>query len=213
MMRLLPHGPRRLVRLMRNMSWTQRKMFLVRRTKRILTRRMDDKRVRQTATPKHILFICHGNIMRSPYAAASLAHIAQNNGAGPTVQIKSAGLFAPPGRSADHRARRLAAMRGFSLESHTSTPVTPDLVGWADIILVMDAYNEVELSLRHPDALPKLALLGDFGRLRDEPVDIDDPYPEAEEDVAVIFARIDRAIALLWNDVRDPGSGTGALRH
>jgi len=53
------------------------------------------------------------------------------------VEVRSAGTSAVPGSPASGGARRVALRHGLSLEYHSSTQLSAELVGWADIIMAM----------------------------------------------------------------------------
>jgi len=73
-----------------------------------------------------VVFICYGNICRSPYAAARLRHMLATSGV-TGVEVDSAG-FVAPGRPADRQAAAIARERGTELGAHWSR-----LVGEADV--------------------------------------------------------------------------------
>ena len=113
----------------------------------------------EVGRPQSVLFVCRGNILRSPMAAALYRRELASNGRG-DEDVFSAGLIPPGGRPADPRGRRLAPSFGVSLEDHSSQVVTEDLVARADLIVAMDRDNEARLVARFPNAGRKLVLLG-----------------------------------------------------
>src|SRR6202022_3959743 len=105
---------------------------------------MRPRRTERPASIRRVLFVCHGNIIRSPMAAALLRkHLAGYDGA--AVSISSAGLEAKQGRPADSRALLVAKEFGVSLDDHCAEELTSELVRRADLILVMDYTNEAKL--------------------------------------------------------------------
>jgi protein-tyrosine-phosphatase len=66
---------------------------------------------------KHILFVCTGNICRSPFAEGLLKKLAQKNGLDDIVS-DSAGLLALPGNSATSLAQKVAAEYDVDLSRH-----------------------------------------------------------------------------------------------
>lgn len=130
-----------------------------------------------------VLFVCHGNIIRSPMAEALLRKQLDTIDAG-SVAITSAGLRSKPAERADERARTLAPEFGVSLESHRPRSLTREMVEHADLIFVMDFRNEAILLTRHPEARSKLLLLGALAsRDRGRSVEILDPYEGGLDDV------------------------------
>jgi protein-tyrosine phosphatase len=133
------------------------------------------------ASARSVLFVCHGNIMRSPMAEALLKRRLASSNAG--VSICSAGLHAEGGRPADARVQVVARSYGVSLEHHRAERVTDAHIGRADLILLMDVLNEAELLGRYPHARPKTLRLGSWlgdGR-RDR--EIFDPYDGDDTDI------------------------------
>ncbi len=125
-----------------------------------------------------ILFVCHGNIIRSALAEALLRHELPEG----SPRIASAGVGARPGRESDARARAVARELGVSLEQHRARPVTDALLAGADVIFVMDELNVALLLALHPQAQPKLRFLGEWNTGAESRV-IADPYRGSLEDV------------------------------
>jgi protein-tyrosine-phosphatase/predicted ATP-grasp superfamily ATP-dependent carboligase len=142
---------------------------------------------------RSILFICSGNIIRSPFAEQVLKQTlgAENQA---SFRIASAGLHARPGRPADPRAARVAASLGIDLHAHRAQPITPDLIAASDTVIGMDLANEAIFRRRYPGAVSKFRLLGDLSP-GGEP--IPDPYAGTESDIAAVYARIRSAITAL----------------
>lgn len=83
-----------------------------------------------------ILLVCRANMARSPLAAALLDKALTDAGAS-GYEVASAGVQAVEGAPAAHGTVVLAAERGLDLEGHRSRPVTPELVGGADLVTTM----------------------------------------------------------------------------
>lgn len=84
-----------------------------------------------------VLVLCRGNVNRSAAAAAVLSRDSR-------LQVRSAG-FLTQGRRAAAKMRRAMKARGYDLEEHRTTKCTPELLEWADTIIVMDARNESDV--------------------------------------------------------------------
>ena len=82
----------------------------------------------------HILFLCHGNICRSPYAAAALRERLRGTSVG---TIDSAGFYGP-GRSPPAVAVGAARKRGVDLAAHRSKMASEATLRRADLVVVMD---------------------------------------------------------------------------
>jgi protein-tyrosine-phosphatase len=138
-----------------------------------------------------ILFVCHGNIIRSALAAELTRHHAAAMGI-QHDRVTSAGVFAKAGREADARAVAAGASLGVDLSAHRAQPLSAPLIESAAVVYVMDRLNEAELLARFPQAESKLRRLGALAT--DEHGDIiADPYVLDAAAVAAVAQRIDRA--------------------
>jgi protein-tyrosine-phosphatase/predicted ATP-grasp superfamily ATP-dependent carboligase len=155
-----------------------------------------EPRFRPADSTNTILFVCNGNIMRSPLAAALLRR-ALNDGVGAATRIQSAGLHAVPGRRAEPLACSIAGELGISLGEHRAQSVSSELVAGANAIFVMDRFNEAELLARYPDTAGKVFLLAMCDGEHNGRLDITDPYGHPPETVRECFARISASVACL----------------
>jgi protein-tyrosine phosphatase len=154
-------------------------------------------------TVRGVLFVCQGNIIRSPFAAGLfprlLPLVLQQR-----ISTASAGLRTTPGKTADPRAIQLAKEFGVSLDLHRTQRLTPALVEDADLILVMDTLNVARFMVDHPYALHKLFMLGAFcGSEKISRPEIPDPYNGDLDDVRRCYETISHRLS----------SFTGALAH
>jgi len=85
---------------------------------------------------RRILFVCSGNTCRSPLAERLALRQAEERGL-EKVEVRSAGTFAGRGAPASSGAVLAARRKGLDLSGHRSTPLGPELVEWADLILAM----------------------------------------------------------------------------
>lgn len=143
-----------------------------------------------------VLFVCHGNILRSAVAEA-LYRARVTTGLAPAgSQAESAGTAARDGGPADPRGMAAAREMGLRLDGHRAERLNETLVERADLILVMDYLNEADVVARFPAAAAKVRLLGSFldgGR----PTEIRDPYTGTAEDVKASFRVIAAAVDAL----------------
>lgn len=124
---------------------------------------------------RNILFVCTGNICRSPFADDLLKRFVAQKGFEDIV-ADSAGLLALPGNSATHLAQRVAAEYGVDLSDHKAKSVSKDLIAWSDIVLVMEKSHEQALLAAFPEAAGKIFLLRHFARYGSRRRGIADPY-------------------------------------
>jgi protein-tyrosine phosphatase len=126
---------------------------------------------------KRVLFVCLGNICRSPTAEGVLRHLAAKEAPGLALDIDSAGtadyhIGAPP----DPRSQHAAFKRGIDISGLQARQVAADDFARFDLILAMDAENLRELRALQPrNSRAAVRLFLDYARdlgLRDVP----DPY-------------------------------------
>jgi ribose 5-phosphate isomerase B len=90
------------------------------------------------------------------------------------VEVRSAGTMTGGGSPASEGALLVCREAEVDLSSHRSTPLTHELVSWADIILCMENYHATTVIDLVPSASAKTHLMGEFGPA-DEPLEIPDP--------------------------------------
>ncbi len=105
-----------------------------------------------------LLFVCSGNICRSPMAAGLADRVAMELGL--EVEIRSAGTLGIVDRPADPKMVAVAREIGIDLRDHRSQGLTAELVGWADRVLVMELEHAEAVTVLHEGAVPKIVQLG-----------------------------------------------------
>jgi protein-tyrosine phosphatase len=144
--------------------------------------------------PVRLLFVCLGNICRSPTAEGVMRHLLHERGLTDHVQLDSAGtggwhVGAPP----DERATAAAARRGVVL-SGAARQVTVDDFAEFDLLLAMDAANLQALRrLAPPGTEHKVRLLAD--------VDVPDPYYGGDGGFDTVLDLVDRACRRLLDEI------------
>lgn len=134
---------------------------------------------------RRVVFICSGNICRSPYAAARARLLG--------IESASCGLAASGGAGADPAAARNAAMRHVDLSTHRSRPYEGFEVSEGDL-LVMFEPNQVT-SLNGHSAGAQVTLHG-LWALRRQPY-IADPYGRSDHYFQHCFTLIDQGVATI----------------
>ena len=142
-----------------------------------------------------VLFVCMGNICRSPLAEAAFRHAAA--GVGLNVVVDSAGTGGwHAGDAPDRRAQAEALRHGIDISAYRARQVTQEDFRRFDLILALDADNLDDLRrIAPPDATAQLALLLDHaeGRAGESVID---PYYGNQDG----FART-------WQDVSAAAEG------
>ena len=139
-----------------------------------------------------VLIVCHGNIIRSPFAASLLARSLAGS---PSVSVASAGLEAERGRPSHPFAVQTAASRGIDLSGHAAAPLTLEAVTGSDVIFVMDVPQLVALKRRFPAARRKTFLLACLAS--DQPLEIADPVDGAPSVFQRCYEHISQAVKSL----------------
>lgn len=149
-------------------------------------------------TPRAILFVCLGNICRSPLAEGVFRHVADANGFAGRLLIDSAGtggwhIGSPP----DPRSVEVAKRNGIDISGQTCREVTDADFARFDMILGMDCSNVDELVARAPDgAGDRVGLFMDVALGRAE--EVPDPYyggASGFDDVYRMILTASRALA------------------
>ncbi len=134
-------------------------------------------------TSQRILFVCLGNICRSPAADGVLHHMAQERGLNHLLEIDSAGTYGGhAGDAADRRMRETAMCRGYNL-THRSRQITEDDMYYFDRIIVMDDNNlrDVERLAPTLETKHKIERFADLVHNIPDVHYVPDPYYEGRE--------------------------------
>ncbi len=150
-----------------------------------------------------VLFVCMGNICRSPTAHGVFRQLVQDQGLADRIEIDSAGTHAyHVGEPPDRRARQTAARRGIPLDDLRARQVVTDDIDYYDYVLAMDQDNYHGLSAICPPGMErKIGLYLDYAadlRLREVP----DPYYGGPDGFEEVFDMVDAAAKGLLADIR-----------
>jgi protein-tyrosine-phosphatase len=148
------------------------------------------------ANIRNILFVCAGNICRSPMAEWQLKALLWEKPI-TGMRVGSAGLIALPGNSASYHALRVAKENSISMEEHKARLITAELIDNADLILVMESHQGHELIADHPQASEKIFLLRHFARYGSRERGISDPYGRNLEAYRFCFEDIKECVESL----------------
>lgn len=124
---------------------------------------------------RSVLFVCMGNICRSPAAEGVFSKLVADAGRAEEFEIDSAGTISyHSGDPADHRMRAAADRRGYRLDS-IARRIREDDFDRFDLILTMDEENYDIVRSMHPGGRAQVVRLCDFSS--DGHVDeVPDPY-------------------------------------
>lgn len=167
--------------------------------------------------PRSVLFVCKGNICRSPFAE-HLGTRLQGEGIISGVRFASAGLHVPRSISSPEQAIQVARQFGVDLEGHRSQAISVELVAAYDMIIAMEAWQYEELRTlfrQHSEKLFLLPLLDSNGLGRGlgaADFNIQDPFGGPLSAYNACFSRILRNVKCLLGCIRDPHSMGGNVR-
>lgn len=137
-------------------------------------------------TARSVLFVCTGNICRSPLAEGIFLHLAAERGEAAFYRADSAGTGGwHQGHAPDSRSVRVARLNGIDISAQRARKILGQDFERFDLILGMDSGHVRELQALAPPALTgRIHLFGRFATGRD--FDVPDPYyggPDGFEDV------------------------------
>jgi len=150
-----------------------------------------------------VLFVCMGNICRSPTAHGVFRELVRNEGLGDLIAIDSAGTHAyHVGKPPDERAQATARSRGFDLSDLRARQVRPEDFIEYDYVLAMDDENYVTLEAQCPsEHLNRLRMFLEFAP--EEGVrEVPDPYYGGAKGFEYVFDLVDAASRGLLQDIR-----------
>lgn len=151
---------------------------------------------------KRILFVCLGNICRSPAADGIMHSIVANEGV-TDIEIDSAGTGRYHiGQLPDQRMRIHGRRRGLDL-NHICRQVTTSDFSDFDIIIGMDAANVADLHrlAPSPEAETKIVAMSDFFNPSTRFDYVPDPYYEGAEGFELVLDLLQEACQNLFNAI------------
>jgi protein-tyrosine phosphatase len=137
--------------------------------------------------PSSALFICLGNVCRSPFGERALAR------RGTGLRVESAG-FILPGRPPPDDALTVARGRGVEHADHVSRTVTPEMLTAADAVFVFDRFNVKRLRAAPGVRMDRVFWVGDFDPEWAGKRAVVDPWGKGSVEFERIFLRIERCV-------------------
>ena len=149
-----------------------------------------------------VLFICLGNICRSPAAQGILEHIVRENGMEDKIEVDSAGIYGGhSGAHPDRRMRTAALYRGYGLKHVARQVRSLDFLDF-DLIVAMDDQNYEDLMHLAPsvEATHKIRRMADF--LTTHKISyIPDPYYMGAEGFGMVLDLLEEGCRNLYKTI------------
>ncbi len=155
--------------------------------------------------PVKLLFVCLGNICRSPAAEGVMQYKVRQEGLDGQIFCDSAGTYGGhAGERADSRMRRAAGARGYDLGSISRQLGTDDFARF-DMILTMDDANYERVHRLAPslEAARKIFRMTDFCRRNPAATHVPDPYYEGAEGFETVLDLLEDACEGLLDSIRN----------
>lgn len=156
-----------------------------------------------------LLFVCTGNICRSPTAEAVMRAKLEAAGLDGTVAVDSAGLTGwHVGEPPSGPAVEVARARGYDLSGLRAREVAPQDFHRFDRIFALDRGHHRGLLALCPDGhFDRLRLFREASARQGESLDVPDPYGRATEDYEAAFELIERGCEAILQELKDELSG------
>lgn len=152
-------------------------------------------RLRRLRLPARMLFICEGNIYRSPFAAGvMMGRLPERVRA--ECLIGSAG-FTGPGRPSPVDAIALASDLGIDLTAHRSSLVHAAMITEWDVFVVMNNRQARHLIARYTIAANRIFVLGDLDPMPIDRRAIPDPWDDPANILQGCYARVVRCTEMM----------------
>ena len=150
-----------------------------------------------------VLFVCMGNICRSPTAEGVFRHLVTKMNMNSMIESDSAGTHAyHVGEQPDRRAQMAAKQRGIDLSDLRARRVMLADYESFDYILAMDNDNYNILVSQSPaHAKPKIKLFMDFAVQRNEQ-EVPDPYYGGQRGFDIVYEMVEAASQGLLEDIK-----------
>ncbi len=141
----------------------------------------------------HFLFVCTGNVCRSPMAEGIFKSLTKNK---PNLTCESAGTFAYNGFPASPNAQQASKKYGVDISYHLSQLITNELLEKSDVILVMTNNHINALKQSFSEYCGKVFLLKEYGLSDKNPSELNivDPIGRDFDTYEKCYLEIEEAI-------------------
>lgn len=158
--------------------------------------------------PRAIMFVCQGNVCRSPLAQALFEHMVERRGLQKRYKADSTGVSSyHVGENADPRMRETAARHGVSVRHRARAVTRRDLAGH-DLILAMDRDNFAILQRMAQDdeQRARIRMFREFDPQPDADHDVPDPWYGGMDGFETVYQIVERTCAALLDELEEQPS-------
>jgi low molecular weight protein-tyrosine phosphatase len=157
---------------------------------------------------RSVLFICTGNICRSPTAEGVFRKMVADAGLAHAIRVDSAGTHAyHVGEPPDTRSQAFARARGYDLSGIRARRIDTGDFGAFDLILAMDRdHHEILVRMAPPAARARVGLMLTYARSA-KTLDVPDPYYGGPEGFELVLDLIEEAATGLLASLQDEQAG------
>ena len=152
-----------------------------------------------------VLFVCLGNICRSPLAEGVLKYKVNEENLESEILVESAGTSGwHIGESPDPRSIEIAEQNGIHLDSYGRKAVSEDFAEF-DYIVAMDRNNYADLKKlpgSSKEGAAKLVLMRDFDDMG-QGQDVPDPYYGGDDGFRHVYELLDRSCQNLLDEIKE----------
>ena len=155
-----------------------------------------------------LLFVCMGNICRSPLAEGIFLHLAKEGGRQDRYRVDSAGIGDwQVGNAPDPRSEAVANVHGIKLVCRARQVSTPEDFEEFDLLLAMDRQNQRDLFHLSPtEHHGKIRLMRSFDPEGDSDSEVPDPYLGGQKGFDNVYDMLHRSCTVLL-DMLEQGGG------
>jgi len=151
-----------------------------------------------------LLFVCLGNICRSPTAEAIMLKLVADAGLSDVIKVDSAGTSGyHAGEPADARMRQFGEKRGYRFLTK-SRQITSEDIHDFDLIVAMDRSNlsNIQRLVKGDDLLPKIVEMADFADERMPFHEVPDPYFGGDAGFEHVVDLLESSCRMLLSDIK-----------
>jgi protein-tyrosine phosphatase len=144
-----------------------------------------------------VMFVCLGNICRSPLGEVIFRHLVETRGLGDKFHIESSGTGSwHVGEPAHTEAAAVAKERGISLADHSAQQISKKHIEQFDLLVAMDRDNRKNVKRMLGNSGTELVCLREYDEEGDD-LDVPDPYYLPDDSFPQVFDIIFRSCEIL----------------